>query len=247
MFIRTTCGLFAACVLSLAAPVTFSDSFEGPTFDPFWTVTQSFGTVSTSTDLAFSGSQSAKFASSSGGQRSMHLEHTFAEPIKGLFSVRFYDYAPGSETLYMSFGLTNSSQPSWNTDVGAKDFDAFCYAASAAGTGPNGSCGIYPQLSTTTVARTAGWRLFEINVGGSDIKIYIDGTLVHTALGDFSFDGVSLNVFGPSWRPNTLVYFDDFSVDGYTASQVPEPGTLSSLALGAAALAALRRRRNRRH
>lgn len=211
----------AAATAMPGAVVSFTDGFEGASIDPFWQVTQDYGTVSTSADLAFSGTQSAKFASISGGQRGMRLTHDFGEAMYGIVSVRFYDYAPGQETLYEFLRLYTVNAFGENF-VGAADYDAFCYQAGSVPSGPNQSCGIYPGTYTTNTARTAGWRLFEIDASSTAISISIDGSQVFTQAGDFPFRYVDLAVSGPFWRPNTLVYWDDFQVNAESAA-IPEP------------------------
>src|SRR2546423_4798656 len=145
-----------------AAAQSYSDSFEAASINPFWTTREQFGSVVLSTDQSHSGAQSAKFSATSGGQRDIHLTHVFPSPIRGNFSIYFYDAAPGQETLYEKLYLSNSTQPNMVVAIGTQDFDAYCYSAvvvDAADTaaGPNRTCGIYPQLSTTNVARTLGW------------------------------------------------------------------------------------------
>jgi hypothetical protein len=195
---------------------TFFDSFDGSSFDPFWTVTQQFGATSLTTEQAHSGMQSAKFASSFGGQREIHLTHNFSSAQKGVFSIYFHDAAPGQETLYEKLNLFNAITGE-SASIGTQDFDAFCYTVQMYNyttnvlQGPNGTCGIYPQTSTTNVMRTAGWHKLEINVSAGSISFSIDGVPVFNAQGDYGFGSVDISVSGPFWRPNTVAYFDDFS------------------------------------
>jgi len=194
----------------------FSDGYEGSALDPFWTVTQQFGAISLTTEQAHSGIQSAKFSSSFGGQREMHLTHNFPTAQKGTFSIYFYDVAPGQETLYEKLSLYNAISGE-SASIGTQDFDAFCYTAQMFNyntnvlQGPNANCGIFPQTSTTNVTRTPGWHKLEINVATASIWFAIDGVQVFTSQGDYSFDSVDIFVSGPFWRPNTVAYFDDFS------------------------------------
>ena len=184
--------LFAVCTFTAhAAVITYNDGLESPTINPFWTVIQSNGPVATSGDLSHTGNQSAKFTSVSGGQRNMWLTHTFAVPVQGSFSVWFYDYAPNQETLYEQLSLANSSQPAVNALLGTMDYDAYCYVALSNGTGPNGSCGIYPQVSTTNVHRTAGWHQLTMDVTTLAVTLSVDGSPVHSNPGNYSFDSVS--------------------------------------------------------
>jgi hypothetical protein len=225
---------------STAGTITFSDSFEGSTFNPFWTVVQQNGSVALSSAEAHTGLQSASFASSSGGQRELHLEHTFASQLIGDASIYFYDAAPGEQTLYEQFTLTNSANPSTPFGIGTMDFDASCYAAFVGSQGPNANCGAFPRSSTTNVARTLGWHLLDINVQATGVTLSIDGNPVFVSLGSYTFDGIDILVNGPGFRPNTTAYWDDFNLNAQTVSAVPEPVTI--LLLGSGLVAGLRRR-----
>ncbi len=125
--------------------------------------------------------------------------------------------------------------------VGTQDFDAFCYTAFVYGPsvgrfGPNANCGIYPQESTTDVARTAGWHELSVDYTGTGVNIGIDGNTVYTYTGNQTFDTVTLYVQAPVWRPSTVAYFDDFSLAADPATSTPEPSSMS-LVLGALLLA----------
>jgi hypothetical protein len=200
----------------LAQAQTFFDSYEGSAVDPFWTKTEQFGSVSLTTEQAHGGLQSAKFSSSFGGQREMHLSHNFPSAQKGIFSIYFYDFAPGQETLYEKLNLYNATSGE-NASIGTQDFDAYCYTVQMYNyntnvlQGPNGTCGIYPQTSTTNVSRTAGWHKLEINVSAVGVSFSIDGVQVFNTQGDYSYDSIDISVTGPFWRPNTVAYFDDFN------------------------------------
>lgn len=204
---------------------SFSDGFEVSSFNPFWTTREQSGSVALSTDQSHNGSQSAKFSSTSGDQREIHLTHVFSSPTKGHFTIYFYDAAPGQETLYEQLDLYNSNTTDLAT-IGTQDFDAYCYTAqlynynTAVQQGPNAPCGVFPQTSTTNVGRTLGWHKLEINVTASSVSHSIDGTQVFSAAGDYSFDTIDVVVSGPFWRPNTTAYFDDFS---FEAANAPDP------------------------
>ncbi len=253
MRLTTPLLIIALGVLTPLAPagtITYTDGFEGSSFNPFWTVGQVTGTVSLSTNQAHSGTQSAEFASGDGAGRFLTLTHTFSSAMTGTASVWFYDSAPGQQTLYEQLRLyTASAYPLGLTLVGTQDFDAFCYAASidtSSGTvGPNANCGIYPQQSTTNISRTLGWHLLSITMGPSATSVWIDGAQMFGITGSYTFDTVQIDVQGPVWRPDTVAYFDDFSITATTTT--PEPGTLGLLSLALLLGGSIRARRQVRH
>jgi hypothetical protein len=211
MVLAMLAAVFANVAHAAVPPdVSVSDSFEGVAIYPFWTTSQDFGSISLSTDHAYSGSHALKFASSSGGNRSMALRHVFPTLAKGTVSIAFYDDAPGTETLYEQLTVSDSKNSAVSATVGTMDFDSECYEASFGASGPNAICGIYPQTTTTPVRRTPGWHVFSISFGAANVSISIDGDVVFTGSGTYDFDTIQLAVSGPSWRPNTLAYFDDF-------------------------------------
>jgi len=137
-------------LIRCAAGQSFTDNFDGPSINPFWTVSPINGTISLSNLQSHSSPQSVRFYSPTGaGNRYVRLTHQFAAPMKGQAQVWFYDTSPGSETLYEYLELTNSAAPEWITVVGTQDFDAYCYTAyvynynTTARYGPNANCGIY--------------------------------------------------------------------------------------------------------
>lgn len=58
--------------------------------------------------------------------------------------------------------------------------------------------------------RTFGWHILTIAVGAASTEIAIDGEAVFVGP-LYWFDTIRFAVSGPSWRPNTLAYIDDFS------------------------------------
>jgi Divergent InlB B-repeat domain len=193
---------------------SYSDTFGDSSINPFWMLTQQNGTVSLSTDQDHTsgGVQSLSF-SSGNGQSQSSVSHTFATPQTGDFSVWFYDVAPGQQTKYEQIFLYNSITTD-SASIGTQDFDAYCYEAqlynynSGMRQGPNANCGIYPQISTTNVLRTAGWHQFHISVGASAIILSIDGKPVFSTAGSYSYDTVTLFESGPD--SGTVSYWDDF-------------------------------------
>lgn len=238
-----TCFLLASTALAYAG--SYSDNFEAPTINSFWTVTQQYGVVSLTNAFNHTpgGNQSLQFSSTGGGQREIGISHQFGSPVKGDFSVWFYDAAPGQQTQYEQFVLSNSVAADF-ISLGTQDFDAFCYEAqmynynTQTQQGPNANCGIYPQTSTTGILRTSGWHHFDIKVGAGTATLAIDGITVFSEVGSYSYNNVSLFQSGPYWRPDTRSYWDDFS---YQAT--PEPTGLLLWGTGVAGIAGVRRRK----
>lgn len=211
----TAAEVQSAIVFSVTGSSTpgYGDSFEGSAPDPFWTLSQSYGSVSVTSEHAHSGAQSLRFASVPGGQRDMRATHRFAAPVRGRFSVWFLDVAPGQETLYEFFRLENNATDV-HAAIGTMDYDSNCYVAvvtrQGVNSGPDARCGRYPQVSTTGVLRTPGWHQLEILVEASSVTFGIDGAPVYSEAGSFSFDEVQFTVSGPHWRPDTQAFYDDF-------------------------------------
>lgn len=208
------CFALTVVIAADSTNTTYTDGFEGQGISAFWAQQQTFGKISLSTDQHHTGSQSLKMQSTDGGNRDIRLTHTFSSPTKGTVAIYIYDVQPGQETLYQKLALSNSKvkDAQGYPQIGIEDFDSTCYTASYGGSnGPNQNCGIYPQAITTAVHRTAGWHLLAINYDSSSVNYSIDGNLVYSFKGDYQFDTIELFMSGPYWRPNTTVYWDDFS------------------------------------
>lgn len=212
--------------LANAGTITFSDDFEAQSIDPFWAnISQQYGTVSLSSDQAHSGSQSAKFSSTSGGQRYIWLKHEFPNVMEGNVSVWFYDTAPGQQTLYAQIRVYNTTitypEPGSHFDLGVMDWDGGNYWFG----GPSDS-------GRTSISRTAGWHKFEIKISSTGGQMFIDDILVDSFTGDFGFNAISLVLSGPGWRPNATYYFDDFSLNAvYNSPPVAHAGSDQAITL----------------
>jgi hypothetical protein len=227
--------------------ITFSDNFEASSLNPFWTVSQQLGTVvlSTNENHTPSGNQSVEFdPSSTAGQHDMSLSHTFSSQTQGDFSVWFFDNGESfpDQTYYNFLSLGNTGGGGLpSVFVGTQDFDPTCYEAaldtSSGRAGPNANCGPFPGIATTDVSRTVGWHQLEIDDASTSLTISIDGTQVLDVAGDYSFNTVELETFGPE-NSTTPSYFDDFNA--VTTSAVPEPSPALPLVI-LSAMALVRR------
>src|SRR5262249_46271897 len=117
---RVARALAAGLVLSLAAPsvqaaMVFSDGFEGPTLDPFWTMDVTNGSITVpSTAAAHGGASSAQFNSTSGGNRYVFLRHDFAAPVFGTASVWVFDTGANLfSSNYFYLQLENTLAPTY--------------------------------------------------------------------------------------------------------------------------------------
>lgn len=202
-FVRSVLVLISLTTVGLADAESFYDDFEADTFDPFWTISEAFGTVYLSRDQAVSGVQSAAFTTGEGGFRDITLGHQFDSPVHGTFGVWLYDSAPGVMTSDARLLLTNSTDPAARAFIGPLDFDSDVYYVQAPG---------LPE-SPTDVQRTLGWHHLVINIDASGGDLVLDGACLYNWTGDFPFDKVQLRVNGPAATQASTYYFDDFSFD----------------------------------
>jgi hypothetical protein len=72
----------------------------------------------------------------------------------------------------------------------------------------------------------------------------IDSVAAYSLAGNFNYDKLEIHFSGPFWRPNTMAYYDDFSMQA--TEVVPEPTSIWLCApiLGAGLI--VRRRKGRR-
>jgi hypothetical protein len=221
--ILSVAAVHGLCSSVKAAPLSFSDGFEGASLNPFWTTTQHSGSVTfPSTAHVHSGSQSVQFNSTATGQdKFISLEHVFPHAVFGTFSVWAYD--TGADVLssnYIEFELDLLGTHERNSIFG-NDYDF------------SGTYSLNPNdhdSVSTNVDRTQGWHQFLVDISPSQTTYKIDGTTVYTKPG-IAMDHVTLFMGGPSWRPAFTTSFDDFSFRERPASVVPEPG--SALLMGA--------------
>jgi hypothetical protein len=87
----------------------FSDSFEGASINPFWSILNRSGSVSLSSNKAHTGSQSVRLDTTSTSQNKLvELFHQFDAKSYGDTSVWFYDTGAGlSSSNYIEFEVTD--------------------------------------------------------------------------------------------------------------------------------------------
>ncbi|MFN0056272.1 MAG: Ig-like domain-containing protein, partial [Planctomycetales bacterium] len=185
----------------------FYDGFEAQQLDPFWTRTETSGSITVpSTVLPHTGNQALQFNSTNtGSDKWIHVDHTFGVPTYGTFSVWVYDTgADISSSNYLQLALTGVND---RASIGTNDYDL--------GPGQNGATYHFStdlnSWTASDIDRTAAWHKFEIRTSPSAVTYVIDGITVHTESSGLAVESVSLYMFGPSWRPAWESYFDDFS------------------------------------
>ena len=216
-------------LLATARPASagFIDGFESAALNPFWTQQAQSGFITLSGAQVHTGSQAVQFnLIDTGIDKSITLEHTFATPTYGSFSVWLYDTgADIGSSNYLTFTVSAIGTHNFGA-IGTEDYDL--------GTGQNGSTYELNPLNdqiriVTGVDRTQGWHQFLIDTTPTQAVFQIDGTTVYTVPG-VPVDYVSLSMHGPWWRPAWTSYWDDFEFRESAA--VPEPGSLSLALIG---------------
>lgn len=200
------CALCARPGAVYSQPACFADGFEP---EPFWTVSAQPGcSAAPSTAMSHTGDWSTRFVSTNTGQpKGIGLIHQFAGPIYGRVSVWVYDSgADVGSSNYLALTLTNTALQK-NVNIGTFDYDL--------GPGNGGDVYYYQfccanQPIRSPIDRTQGWHHWEIDTTEHSLELRIDGVTVYSSPQGEPFDHIGLAMFGPSWRPAWVAYFDDF-------------------------------------
>jgi hypothetical protein len=212
--------------------INFADNFEGATLNPFWTTFEKNGSITFPSNVkAHSGTQSVQFNMPiASDQRNLDLLHNFATPIFGTVSVWAFDSgADVPSGNFISLTVRNTSK-NLTANIIARDFDLGPNNGGNYDVVPFGGGGI-----NSGVDRTQDWHKFEITSLPNSLILAIDGKQVFSGPTGTPFDFISLQVFGPSFRPAEVVFFDDFGVSEFQS--VPEPATITLLGIGIAGMA----------
>ncbi|PYJ93930.1 MAG: hypothetical protein DME23_25600, partial [Verrucomicrobia bacterium] len=169
-------------------PLNFTDDFEPPVLNPFWTNYANAGfVVFPSTNLVHGGAQSVALSSvANAGQKSIGVYHDFAAPIYGRASIWIYD--SGADELSgnsIGFHARNLSQNK-SASLFAQDYDL----------GPSDGGTYYYQAfglsgtSRTSMDRTKAWHQFTIIASEQTLTMQIDGVTVYSGPGGVPFDRI---------------------------------------------------------
>jgi len=183
----------------------FTDDFESPVLDPFWTANTAGGSVVfPSTLQAHGGAQSVTFSLPSASQSYLFLDHNLSHFSYGTVSVWVYD--PGSSGNYFGLYLLSSTNSSTILDVQTYSSDPTFYHYQIV------------QSYNTIVHRTPGWHQFVIQSTSEMLSFAIDGTNVYSGPGNKAFDTLRIGMYGANTV--SIPYFDDFQFVEQPASSV---------------------------
>ncbi len=188
----------------------FTDNFEGPALDPFWSPSAVSGSITfPSTAQAHSGNQSVQFNSTyNTGQKNITLAHDFASPIFGEASVWIYDTgADVASSNYIQLTIEDTTNGggkgaylnAWDYDAGPSNGGDYVFGVSGR-----------IDYQFTGIDRTQAWHQFRIDSEPDSLSLAVDGITVYTGAGGVPFNQVKLQMYGPTWRPAWVSYFDDF-------------------------------------
>jgi hypothetical protein len=225
-----------ACGAEAADPA-YSDAFEGPALNAFWTPSTSRGSFSFTAAAAHGGAKGVQFDTTADatGQKTVQLAHTFTQPVYGKLSVWLFDTAAGeASSNYFRFFASPTPVPGngWGAQLLTHDGSPDPhYTAMAFNTGEvDGG-----------VARSKAWHLWEIDDRTTGLTLSVDGQVVLTSATAQPFSTVTLMMTAPGFRPGWTGYYDDFQF-----TPVPEPTTAGVVAGASGLLAATRRGRRGR-
>jgi hypothetical protein len=202
-----------ATATTVVAPFTFADNFEESTLNPFWSTLTNSGSITfPGTTRVHGGNQSVQLNSKAPSKnKDIELFHHFDAPIFGHVSVYVYDTGAGISSSNYIYLTLNNSQRNVRSDIGVLDYDL--------GPGNGGDVYYYRPFADYTqppirspIRRTLNWHHWEIDAEPQSLTVSIDDRVVYSGRGGTPFNEVTLQMFGPNWRPAWVAYFDDFEV-----------------------------------
>jgi hypothetical protein len=221
-------ALAAVALLAFAQPAlaqSYSDSFEGTTFNSWWQVVHA---PSLSTAQFHTGSQSLQSVPDSYNA----LGHTFSGPVRGDFSVWVYDdpnTAPSTHYVYE--GLRFADVPSGEPESASAKIELGTYGYEAWGSPDGGvtsiSCDLGPRASS------AEWRKLRAIVGDAGITFQVENAsgVLNACTRPFLAALTNLELENDNEQssrpPIPYFYMDDFSytapATAYTVSLLYDP------------------------
>jgi Ca2+-binding RTX toxin-like protein len=191
-------------------PSGFTDDFEGPTLNSFWSREESSGTVVfPSNTLVHGGNQAVRLDTfMSAAHKGVNLMHFFDTPQYGRVSIWVYDTGAGavsSNALYMDIYNPDAGRATW----GVWDFD-FGRPEDAYRMATDDVRDVHDGEVQTSFNRSLGWHQWTIDAVPGSITYSMDGQALHTVPLDLPFTRVLFGMGAPNWRPAWTVSFDDF-------------------------------------
>lgn len=143
---------------------------------------------------------------------------------------------PTSSAQLISMGLNNNQTSAAN---GGNFYMARILGYTPTDTGA--TAGSYFKLNDDPLLlRSTGWHNLAVEIGATDFKFFVDGSLAKTVANTFTLRSYDVVRLGSGLSSTAEVFFDNVRIE---VIQVPEPGTATLLGLGITALIALRRSR----
>jgi len=221
---------------NLTMALTYSDSFEGSSFDPFWEVTiTGTATASLSSDIAHSGSQSFKAECiTSSNYTGSNISHDFSQSMTGDLSVWLYDGYPGTS------GATYALMRVYNEvdfNLGYIQFGVFDNEPDF--------YWLYAYDNTwvkTSIQRTQDWHKLSVIMNENQTICSIDDVTVYSSMGPSSFTKTEIFTTSLPHYTGLTYYFDDFNCD---CNPVPEPSSIVLLVFGMLGLISIGKKRKK--